>query len=183
MAHEHTITNTEAVEVIKFYIKNIKTAEPGISENLAELKAAAAFTSYAAHANDPGKYAYHPHPYNEAETIMHHAADYLYAAVAKINTKTPNLRRLLPTTFTNCPAQVPANGHPERSPYSPCSRHSQRDYQDGNWRSRYSHAFPKSYFLKQLEAARAEEPDEAGHWSVTAQTAAMSGTARNRRTV
>lgn len=71
------VTNSEAVTVIKAYTKNLRAAAPDAPAEVVDLTAAAAFTKYMAAAVDPGKYAYYPHPYNEAETTLHNAAKYL----------------------------------------------------------------------------------------------------------
>jgi hypothetical protein len=87
---EHTVTATEAAEVIAAYTANMKSGSPDASPEVINLQVAAAFTKYLAAAADPGKYAYFPHPYTEAETILHHAADYLLtAAYPDVATVTP----------------------------------------------------------------------------------------------
>jgi hypothetical protein len=76
------MTNTEAAEIIAAYTANLTAAEPEASPEVINTAVAALFVKYLAAAVDPGKYAYYPHPYNEAESILHHAAGHLFAEVA-----------------------------------------------------------------------------------------------------
>lgn len=76
------MNNTEAVKIIKTYTANFIAAEPESPLDVVNTNVAAVFALYLAAAIDPGKYAYHPHPYNAAETALHNAAAHLFAQVA-----------------------------------------------------------------------------------------------------
>jgi hypothetical protein len=74
--------HNEAVEIIAAYTANFAAAEPGATVNEVNAAVAAAFIKYAAAEVDPGTFPYFPHPYNAAETILHHAAGHLVSEVA-----------------------------------------------------------------------------------------------------
>lgn len=82
MVYYQDMNNATAIEIINTYTENMLAAEPKISTEELNIAVAAAFTNYLAHAVDPGTYAYHPHPYNEAEAILHNAHAYLLTAAA-----------------------------------------------------------------------------------------------------
>jgi hypothetical protein len=73
---------TTAAEIIKVYTANMIAAEPEASLEYVNAVVAAMLTKYLAAAVDPGVYHYYPHPYNEAEAILHNAAGHLLAEVA-----------------------------------------------------------------------------------------------------
>lgn len=74
---EHTITATEAVELIAAYTTSYTAAEPAMAIEGVNTFVAVMILQYAAAAADPGKYAYYPHPYTEGEAILHNAVKYL----------------------------------------------------------------------------------------------------------
>jgi hypothetical protein len=92
------MNNALAVEIIKTYTANVKSAEPTLTQDAVDAIVAAQFAFYLAHAADPGKYAYHPHPYNEAETILHHAHAYLLSAASAVEAGA----RREPAKFSTC---------------------------------------------------------------------------------
>lgn len=74
--------HVETLELITAYTTNMIAAEPELPSDAVNETVAALILTYAAASVDPGTFPYYPHPHNEAETILHHAATYLLKGVA-----------------------------------------------------------------------------------------------------